>query len=170
MLCAISFRRCENRLAPLRIDPPVFLQHWAGRTNGALAGTRKATLRDFHIPMDNCRIHNSKFKKGKSNETRLIRWDHPRYSPDIAPSDFWFFEWSKREMKGQAFSSREPVKTFLLEMWATMDSGQLFGVFNKWMKRLEYVIKSGGEHYTHQKRFALIVCLFAKIERRSTTL
>jgi hypothetical protein len=44
----------------------------------------------------------------------------------------WFFGWSKREMKGQAFSSREAVKTFSLEMWAVMDSGQLLGVFNEW--------------------------------------
>jgi hypothetical protein len=29
-----------------------------------------------------------------------------------------------------------------------MDSGQLFSVFNEWMKRLEYVIESGGEYYT----------------------
>jgi hypothetical protein len=47
-------------------------------------------------------------------------------------------------MKGQVFSSREAVKTFLLEMWARMDSGQLFSVFNEWMKRLEHVIESGG--------------------------
>jgi hypothetical protein len=33
-------------------------------------------------------------------------------------------------------------------MWARMDSGQLFSVFNEWMKRLEYVIESGREHYT----------------------
>jgi histone-lysine N-methyltransferase SETMAR len=83
---------------------------------GALAGTRTATLRDFHIHMDNCKVHNSKLTKGKLNEIRLIRWDHLPYSLDIAPSDFWFFEWSKREMKGQAFSSRAAVKTFLLEM------------------------------------------------------
>jgi hypothetical protein len=51
-------------------------------------------------------------------------------------------------MKGQAFSSREVVKTFLLEMWARMNSGQLFSVFNEWMKRLEYGIESGGEYYT----------------------
>jgi hypothetical protein len=55
----------------------------------------------------------------------------PPHTPDIAPSDFWFFEWSKREIKGQAFSSREEVKTFLLEMWARMDSGQLFSVGNE---------------------------------------
>jgi hypothetical protein len=30
-------------------------------------------------------------------------------------------------------------------MRASMDSGQLFSVFNEWMKRLEYVIESGGE-------------------------
>jgi hypothetical protein len=34
----------------------------------------------------------------------------------------------------------------LLEMWARMDSGQLFSVFNEWMKRLGYVIESGGEY------------------------
>jgi hypothetical protein len=56
--------------------------------------------------------------------------------------------WSKKEMKRQAFSSREAVRTFSLEMWARMDSGQLFSVFNEWMKRIEYVIESGGEHST----------------------
>jgi histone-lysine N-methyltransferase SETMAR len=114
----------------------------------ALAGTRKATLRDFHIHMDNCKIHNSKLTKEKLDEIRLIRWDHPPYSPDIAPLDFWFFGWSKREMNGQAFSSREAVKTFLLEMSARMDFGQLFKVSNEWMKRPEYVTESGEEYYT----------------------
>jgi hypothetical protein len=51
----------------------------------------------------------------------------------------------------------------LLEMWARMDSCQLFSVFNEWMKKLEYVIESGGEYYT-QKRFALITYPFTKIE------
>jgi hypothetical protein len=28
-----------------------------------------------------------------------------------------------------------------------MYSGQLFRVFNEWIKRLEYVMESGGEYY-----------------------
>jgi hypothetical protein len=72
-------------------------------------------------------------------------------------------------MKGQAFSSREAVNTFLLEMCARMDSGQLFSVSNEWMNRPEYVIESRGEYYTEYKRFALIACLFAKIGSGSTT-
>jgi hypothetical protein len=51
-------------------------------------------------------------------------------------------------MKRQTFSSRQVVKAFLLEIWPRMDSGQLFSVFKKWMKRPEYVIESGGEYYT----------------------
>jgi histone-lysine N-methyltransferase SETMAR len=115
---------------------------------GALAGTQNATLRDFHIHMENCKVHNSKLTRGNLDEIRPIRWDHPLYSPDIAPSDFWFFGWSKGEMKGQTFSSREAVKIFLLEMWGRMDSGQLFSLFNEWMKRLEYVIESEGDYCT----------------------
>jgi histone-lysine N-methyltransferase SETMAR len=115
---------------------------------GAFAGTRKATLKDFHVHLDNCKIHNSKLTKRKLDEIRLTRWGNPPYSPDIAFSDFWFFGWSKRGMKGQAFSSSEAVKTFVLEMWGRMDSGPLFSLFNEWMMRLEYVIESGGEYYT----------------------
>jgi hypothetical protein len=96
--------------------------------------------------MDNCKGHNSKLTKGKLDEIRLLRWGHSPYSPDIAPLDFWFFWWSKRDMKGPAFSSREVVKTFLLEMWVRMDFSQSFSAFHGWMKRFEYVIKSGGEY------------------------
>jgi hypothetical protein len=69
-------------------------------------------------------------------------------SPDIALSDFWFFGWSKRETKGQTFSSRKAVKKFLFEMWAKIDSGQLFSIFNEWMKRLESVVESRGVYCT----------------------
>jgi hypothetical protein len=82
---------------------------------------------------------------GQLDEIRFIRWDDPPYSPDIAPSGFCFFGWGKKT-KGQAFSSREAAKIFLVEMWARMDSGQLFSVFNEWTKRFEYVLESGGEY------------------------
>jgi hypothetical protein len=98
---------------------------------GVKAGALAATLRDFHIQRDNCKVHNSRLMKGKSDEIRLIRRDRPPNSPDVASSDFWYFGWSKREMKGQAFSSRDAVKTFLFEMWARLDSGQLSSVLNE---------------------------------------
>jgi hypothetical protein len=50
-----------------------------GNKPGALAATIKATLRDFHIHLDNYKVHDPKLMKGKLDEIRLIRWDHPRY-------------------------------------------------------------------------------------------
>jgi hypothetical protein len=66
---------------------------------GAIAGARKATLRDFHRRTDNCRVHNSKLTKEKLDELRLIRWDHPTCAPDIAPSDFGFSGGAKAKRK-----------------------------------------------------------------------
>jgi hypothetical protein len=55
---------------------------------GTLAGTRKATLTDFHIHMGNYKVHNSDLTKGKLDEIQLIRWDHLPHSLDIAPLHF----------------------------------------------------------------------------------
>jgi hypothetical protein len=41
---------------------------------GTLAGIRKVALRNFHIHLDNCKVHNSKLAQGKLDEIRLIRW------------------------------------------------------------------------------------------------
>jgi hypothetical protein len=48
--------------------------------------------------------------------------------------------------EGTGFSSRGPVKAFLVEMWARLDSAELFSVFNEWRNRLDSVIESGGGH------------------------
>jgi hypothetical protein len=57
---------------------------------GALAGTRKASLRDFHIHMDNWEVPNSKLTKRKLDEIRLIRWNHPHIHPLLHPRAFGF--------------------------------------------------------------------------------
>jgi histone-lysine N-methyltransferase SETMAR len=64
------------------------------------AGTRKETLRDVHIYMDNCNVHNPKLTKGKLDKIRFIRRDHSPYSPDIAPSDFWVLGQRRDEGRG----------------------------------------------------------------------
>jgi sugar phosphate isomerase/epimerase len=47
----------------------------------ALAGTRKATLRVFHIHMNNCKGDNSKLTKGDLDETRIIPHTHRVWHP-----------------------------------------------------------------------------------------
>jgi hypothetical protein len=57
---------------------------------GASAGTRKATLRDFHIHMDNCKVHNSKLTK--ENWTKSCSFDGtiPHTHQILHPRTFGF--------------------------------------------------------------------------------
>jgi hypothetical protein len=71
-------------------------------------------------------------------------------------------------MKGKIFSRREPVKTFLLEMWGQMDPGPLSSVCKEWINRVKYFIESGEEYYT-KNSLARLLTFFVKIEGGSTT-
>jgi hypothetical protein len=67
---------------------------------GAPVRRRKAILRDFHIHMDNYQVPNSKLTKGKLDEIRLIRGNHPPYSSGIAPSDVLVFLAEQKRNEG----------------------------------------------------------------------
>jgi hypothetical protein len=43
---------------------------------GAFGWTRKSILKNFHIHMNNCKVHNSKLTKGKLDQIWVIRCDH----------------------------------------------------------------------------------------------
>ena len=43
------------------------------------------------LPFDNSPIHKMKDSLEKINELKVILLEHPPYSHDIAPSDFWLF-------------------------------------------------------------------------------
>lgn len=45
--------------------------------------------------------------------------DHPQYSPDLAPADFWLFSQLKSMLKGKYYLDVEdikPMKTFLTDI------------------------------------------------------
>jgi histone-lysine N-methyltransferase SETMAR len=41
--------------------------------------------------------------------------EHPPYSPDLAPSDYYFFSKLKKAIRGRKFDVEEEVKTFVIE-------------------------------------------------------
>jgi hypothetical protein len=39
---------------------------------------------------------------------------HPLISPDISPSDSWFFRWNKEQMRAPKFEGADQIRSFLL--------------------------------------------------------
>jgi len=61
----------------------------------------------FH--QDNAPAHKSVLTMAKINELKFELLEHPPYSPDLAPSDFWLFPHLKKFLRGKRFSSNEEV-------------------------------------------------------------
>lgn len=59
----------------------------------------------FH--QDNARVHKSVLTMAKFNELKYELLEHPPYSPDLAPSDYFLFRNLKQFLRGKRFSSNE---------------------------------------------------------------
>ena len=66
----------------------------------------KSGTRGLRLLHDNARPHKTKLVKEELDRMRVIELDHPAYSPDLAPCDFWFFAKLKKDFVGKHFQSR----------------------------------------------------------------
>ncbi|KAE9521254.1 hypothetical protein AGLY_018346 [Aphis glycines] len=70
---------------------------------------------------------------------------HPPYSPDLAPCDFWLFPKLKSALKDTHFESVEAVKTKATEVLKTLQEKDFQHCFNQWKIRMERCVKHGGD-------------------------
>jgi len=70
--------------------------------------SRKVLL--FH---DNARPHSAKKTQTLLEKFKWEIFDHPPYSPDLAPSDFFLFPKLKESLGGHHFNSNDEVKDFV---------------------------------------------------------
>ena len=103
-----------------------------------------ATSFIFH--MDNARSHTSNTTCEYMSEHGLRRMPHPPYSPDLAPCDFFLFGYVKTHLVGSEFATKDEALTKINAILMDIPQETLIGTFREWMRRLEEVIKSGGEY------------------------
>jgi hypothetical protein len=99
---------------------------------------------DLHC--DNASCHRSAetrqwFKKLKFRETV-----HPPYSPDISPPDFFLFGYLKEHLRGYSFRNLDDLMDTVDDFLYGLSSDLLQRVFMNWVRRLDMVIRSGGEY------------------------
>jgi histone-lysine N-methyltransferase SETMAR len=70
---------------------------------------RQNTGRKLVVHMDNATPHRAKLTKSCFKTIRLREADHPPYSPDRTPSDFYLFGKLKEQMAGSEFESTEDL-------------------------------------------------------------
>jgi histone-lysine N-methyltransferase SETMAR len=74
---------------------------------------------------DNARLHTARTTIDALETLEFEVLSHPAYSPDLAPSDFHFFPFLKRDLKGTHFTSHDEVKQAVTS-WIEQRTPQFF--------------------------------------------
>lgn len=95
---------------------------------------------------DNAPAHTSKLCR---NVLREFRWEilqHPPYSPDLAPSDFFLFPKLKEAIKGTRHVNKDAAKKAALDWLAAQSSDFFREGLGRWQHRMEKCLHLEGDY------------------------
>jgi histone-lysine N-methyltransferase SETMAR len=109
-------------------------------------GGRKAHGRHVEVHFDNAPIHRTKIVIEMLDKYEFVRMEHPPYSPDLAPCDFFLFGYIKEKLKGKSFAAQDDLFSAVREIMDGISKGQKLKVFTAWMERLQKCVDTAGEY------------------------
>jgi len=77
----------------------------------------------------------------------FIIMDHPPYSPDLAPSDFWLFDYIKTRLSDH--TSEKSLISEITKICNAIPKKELETTYDKWVERMELCIKFKGDYFEH---------------------
>jgi histone-lysine N-methyltransferase SETMAR len=107
-------------------------------------------LKNMKILHDNAKPHVALIVKKYLQEQNLTIIDHPPYSPDLAPSDFWLFDYLKQRL--DSHSDVESLKSQITEVLLSLPREEYLKTFKKWVERMKLCIDNRGEYFEHLKK------------------
>jgi hypothetical protein len=77
----------------------------------------------------------------------IIKMDHPSYSPDLAPCDFWLFPKLKNALKGQKLADIPDIQCNVTMLLRGFLENDFQNCFQQWHHHLTKCIASQGEYF-----------------------
>lgn len=101
--------------------------------------------KDWLLHWDNAPVHTATAVKDFLAKKDIAVLEHPPYSPDLAPADFFLFPKIKEELAGRTLTRA----TFLTE-WSgvvsTIAKDDFAAAFRRWIERCEKCVQIGGDY------------------------
>jgi histone-lysine N-methyltransferase SETMAR len=99
------------------------------------------------LHQDNAPAHNALSVKQFLANKNITVTEHPPYSPDLAPCDFYLFPKIKLVLKGTNFLSVEDVKVKTTEILNSLTENDMQNCFERWQHRMQLCINSEGNYF-----------------------
>ncbi len=100
---------------------------------------------EWFLHWDNARVHSAKAVQEYLTKRGVKVIEHPPYSPDLAPADFFLFPMLKKELAGITLAPGDLRKEWgrLLKTTPKEDFAK---AFVRWQERCEKCIRIGGSY------------------------
>ena len=120
------------------------------RLREAIRRKRPAIWRDnsYRLLHDNAPGHTATLTFAAMVKTSMKVVDHPPYSPDLAPADFWFFPYLKSQIRGRIFTSVAELQDHLMTVISAMPKSVFHKCIHETLPhRWRKYIPAGGAYF-----------------------
>ncbi|GBP39290.1 Histone-lysine N-methyltransferase SETMAR [Eumeta japonica] len=83
------------------------------------------------VLQDNASVHTARVSRQALKDTGFSEIDHPLYSPDLAPSDYFLFSNLKKELRGRRFVDDNQMKMAVESHFEGIFFGRFEGVMHQ---------------------------------------
>jgi histone-lysine N-methyltransferase SETMAR len=78
---------------------------------------------------------------------RLGRAEHPPYSPDLSPCNFWLFSFLKEKLKDHQLCRVQSPHQAITDLWDELTFEDVQAAFLEWMNCLSWIIENKGGYF-----------------------
>lgn len=104
-------------------------------------------IRGLKLLHDNAPAHKSVTVREYLKESGLDVLEHPPYSPDLSPCDFWLFPKLKEMLAGRRFESRACIGSAVYQCLERIPKEEYRAAFRKWIDRCKRCVEVDGNYF-----------------------
>ena len=103
-------------------------------------------LSGVHLLHDNASSHKSEVVKSFWASEKVEVLNHPPFSPDLSPCDFFLFPRLKKMLSGNKYTSKNSLGSAIYQCLQQIPKNYL-SAFRDWVKRLQKCVSVKGEYF-----------------------
>lgn len=109
---------------------------------------KQSGVKNLKFHHDNARPHVAQAVIEFLEGQEFIMMEQPPYSPDLAPSDFWLFDYIKERLDNH--TSAESLVRQITKILRETPKKEFQKTFEKWIERMDLCIKFKGDYFEHE--------------------
>ncbi|CAH1990304.1 unnamed protein product [Acanthoscelides obtectus] len=145
----VTYREIEAKLVSCWIPHLLTEEQKAARVNWCqkTLDHNKRQSAVWCFEKNNASSHTAQKTRQYLKEENVELLDHPPYSPDLSPNDFFTFPKIKNRLRGQRFQSPEEAVDAFKNAVLDLPANEWNKCFENWFKRMQMCINLRGEYF-----------------------